>query len=239
MHDVARARASQVRLERRAVSSRLSPVSTPGELSASPALEFGGRALDVAGALALLVALLPFLTVIALAVKLTSPGPVLFAQRRVGRGGRWFSCWKFRTMVTDAEERLTELLSHDAAARQEWARDHKLRRDPRVTAIGVFLRKSSLDELPQLFNVLGGTMSLVGPRPIELAECSRYGRYLGHYCAVRPGITGLWQISGRNDTSYRRRIAFDVVYARRRSLALDAKILAVTVPRVMMQKGAY
>ena len=145
------------------------------------------RLLDVTVATAIVVFLLPLLAVISLTIFLSSPGPVVFKQRRIGKDGHAFSCWKFRTMVTDAEEQLAALLSSDPQARAEWAKDHKLRYDPRVTFVGRLLRKSSLDELPQLFNVLSGTMSLVGPRPIVLAECSRYGRHFADYCAVSSG----------------------------------------------------
>jgi exopolysaccharide production protein ExoY len=197
------------------------------------------RFFDLVVATVIIIALLPLLCIISLAVFVSSPGPIVFRQRRIGKDGLAFSCLKFRTMVTDAEQRLADLLSSDPEARAEWANDHKLRYDPRVTLVGRLLRKSSLDELPQLFNVLSGTMSLVGPRPIVLAECSRYGRHFADYCSVRPGITGLWQISGRNDVSYRRRIACDVLYSRRQSVGLNFTILALTIPRVLMRSGAY
>jgi lipopolysaccharide/colanic/teichoic acid biosynthesis glycosyltransferase len=141
-------------------------------------------------------------------------------------------------MVSDADVRLVQLLAESAQAREEWARDHKLRRDPRITPIGSFLRRSSLDELPQLFNVLKGEMSLVGPRPIVHSEIERYGRYFREYCRVRPGITGLWQISGRSNVSYRRRVALDVTYVRSKSLVLDIKILALTLPCVLVARGS-
>ena len=142
-------------------------------------------------------------------------------------------------MAIDAEERLAELLARDPIARAEWARDHKLRDDPRATPLGVFLRRSSLDELPQLFNVLQGTMSLVGPRPIVDAEIARYGKRFQHYCAVKPGITGLWQVSGRNDVSYRTRVALDCIYAKSRSPGLYLWIVVVTIPAVLLRKGSY
>ena len=142
-------------------------------------------------------------------------------------------------MVVDADARLRNLLETSAEARAEWERDHKLRDDPRVIGIGRFLRKTSLDELPQLWNVVRGDMSLVGPRPIVVGEISRYGRYFEHYCAVRPGITGLWQVGGRNDVSYRRRVAYDVTYSRARSCAMNVKIIAYTVPSVLFQRGSY
>lgn len=197
------------------------------------------RLIDVAIALVALVFLFPLLVVIAICVALSDRGPVFFAQDRVGCGGRMFRCYKFRTMAVDADARLKKLLAENPRARAEWLRDHKLRDDPRIVGIGSFLRKSSLDELPQLINVLRGDMSLVGPRPIVPSEIYRYGRYFHHYCDVRPGITGLWQISGRNDTSYRRRVAFDVAYSRSRSAGFNLKILLLTVPCVLLAKGSY
>jgi lipopolysaccharide/colanic/teichoic acid biosynthesis glycosyltransferase len=190
-------------------------------------------------ALAALCLLSPVMLVIALAVSLQDGGSAIFAHKRLGRNGKPFYCLKFRSMAADADTRLAELLAASPQAREEWARDHKLRRDPRVTRLGEFLRKSSLDELPQLFNVVKGEMSLVGPRPIVEKERAKYGHRFAAYCAVRPGITGLWQVSGRNDVSYRTRVAMDACYARRRSLALDAWILAMTVPSVLLSKGSY
>lgn len=197
------------------------------------------RSLDVALAVTALVFVLPLMGVVALAVFLQDGGPVLFSHRRIGRGGKPFYCWKFRSMAVDAEARLKDLLASDPAAQEEWARDHKLRNDPRVTRLGAFLRRSSLDELPQLFNVLQGTMSLVGPRPIVDAEISRYGHRFGHYCSVKPGITGLWQISGRNDVSYRTRVALDCLYAKSQSPVLYLWIVVVTIPAVLSRKGSY
>jgi len=182
--------------------------------------------------------LLPVIVATALIVLLQGPGPVLFIHRRIGRRGEPFGCLKFRTMAIDAQERLGELLATNAAAREEWARDQKLRDDPRVTRLGRFLRKTSLDELPQLINVLRGEMNLVGPRPILESEIPRYGAGYRHYCAVKPGITGLWQVSGRTDTSYRKRVALDVLYAKRRSARLDLLILLRTVPAVLLRQGS-
>jgi lipopolysaccharide/colanic/teichoic acid biosynthesis glycosyltransferase len=190
-------------------------------------------------ALLALIFTLPIMLGVGFAIFLQDGGPVLFAHRRVGRDGRSFRCLKFRSMAIDAEARLAGLLARDPQARAEWAEDHKLRNDPRVTALGEFLRKSSLDELPQLFNVLRGEMSLVGPRPIVEAEIVKYGRRFDQYCAVKPGITGLWQVSGRNDTTYRTRVALDCVYAANRSLMLDARVLVATVPAVLMRRGSY
>jgi exopolysaccharide production protein ExoY len=197
------------------------------------------RALDVTIALVALIFFLPLMLVIAALVYATDPGPIFFAHRRIGKGGRHFRCFKFRSMAVNAEALLSDLLANDPVARAEWARDHKLKNDPRITTVGAFLRKSSLDELPQIFNVLCGDMALVGPRPIVDAEALRYGRYFAHYCSVRPGITGLWQVSGRNNVSYRRRVAFDVAYSRSRSALFDVKILAMTVPSVVMARGSY
>ncbi|WP_254602181.1 sugar transferase [Sphingomonas bacterium] len=194
--------------------------------------------LDISASLALLLFLAPLLLLVAALVFITDPGPMIFGHRRIGQYGRQFRCFKFRSMVVDAEARLEELLSRDADARLEWERDHKLRSDPRITMIGNFLRRTSLDELPQLFNVLRGEMSLVGPRPIVEAEVRRYGRYFGYYKQVRPGITGLWQVSGRSNTSYRRRVALDVKFAKSQSVRLYVNILLKTVPSVLLAKGS-
>lgn len=206
----------------------------------SNALDLGvTRLLDIAVSLCAIVLIAPLLVLIAAAIALFDRGPIIFAQPRVGRNGRMFACFKFRSMVVDADLRLAEYLAESPEAQAEWDRDHKLRNDPRITKLGLFLRKSSLDELPQLFNVLRGDMALVGPRPIVTGEIVRYGRYFTDYCAVKPGITGLWQVSGRNDVSYRRRVALDTCYARSRSLGLDLKIAAKTVPAVLRASGCY
>lgn len=197
------------------------------------------RAIDIIISLAAILLLLPLLLITMIAVKLTSRGPMLFAHHRLGFGGRTFPCLKFRTMVVDAQERLQHILETDPEARAEWMRDHKLRKDPRITPIGKFLRASSIDELPQFVNVLRGEMSIVGPRPIVKGEVARYGRYFAHYCSVKPGITGLWQVSGRNDVSYRRRVAMDVRYSRLRSVELNIRIIVLTVPMVVLARGSY
>lgn len=189
--------------------------------------------------LAIAIFILPLMVMIALAIRAHDGGPVFFRHRRVGHHGKAFYCLKFRTMSVDAEARLREVLANDPAARAEWARDFKLRDDPRVTPIGRFLRRSSLDELPQIFNLMRGEMNLVGPRPIVEAEVARYGWRYRHYCAVKPGITGLWQVSGRNDVSYRTRVAMDSLYARRRSTMLDIWLLAATLPAVLSKRGCY
>ncbi len=165
-------------------------------------------------------------------------GPALFQHRRIGAGGRAFSCMKFRTMVVDADRQLQRVLATDPAAAAEWEADQKLSTDPRITRIGQFLRRSSLDELPQLFNVLRGEMSLVGPRPIVTAEVARYGDDIEYYYEAKPGITGLWQVSGRNDTGYARRVKLDVWYVRNWALWHDVAILLKTIPAVFLRRGA-
>jgi len=197
------------------------------------------RAIDVLIALAAIIVLLPLLVLIVAALKITSPGPVLFAHRRVGKGGRIFPCYKFRSMVVNSADVLKQHLAEHPEAQAEWLRDQKLRNDPRVTAIGRLLRRTSLDEVPQIFNVLRGEMSMVGPRPIVEAEVVRYRQYIVDYMSVKPGITGLWQISGRNNTTYRRRVALDTAYARSRTVSMDLAIMARTVPAVLTGSGCY
>lgn len=197
------------------------------------------RVLDVIGAAVLLVLFAPLMAVIALLVA-RDGGPVLYRHRRVGRDGVPFDCLKFRSMVPDADRRLADLLERDPAARAEWEATRKLRRDPRVTPIGRLLRASSLDELPQLVNVLKGEMSLVGPRPVQQAELTAfYGAAAAYYRAVRPGLTGPWQISGRNDISYADRVALDVRYVTEASLLDDIRILLRTPLAVLRRRGAY
>lgn len=197
------------------------------------------RALDILGAGALLLLALPAFLVIAALVKLDG-GRAFYAHERVGRGGRLFGCLKFRSMVMDADRRLAALLATDAEARAEWEATRKLKNDPRVTWIGRVLRATSLDELPQLINVLKGEMSLVGPRPVQASELAAYyGAAAQHYMAVRPGITGPWQVSGRSDTSYAQRVALDVAYATQPSILTDVKILLRTPAAVLARRGAY
>jgi exopolysaccharide production protein ExoY len=197
------------------------------------------RTMDVLLALSGIVLLAPLLLLCFLAVALTSPGPALFRHRRVGFGGKPFYCLKFRTMAIDAPERLRLLIESDAAAAAEWASSCKLRCDPRITPIGNLLRKSSLDELPQLFNVLKGEMSMVGPRPVTEDELIRYSDAVSVYMTCRPGITGLWQVSGRSTTTYSRRVACDAFYAKNWTIALDTKILIVTIPSLLLTDSAY
>jgi lipopolysaccharide/colanic/teichoic acid biosynthesis glycosyltransferase len=197
------------------------------------------RMLDIIVASIAIVVLAPLLLGTALMIALSRSGPVLFRQSRIGRDGVLFTCLKFRTMHRDSDAMLAELLANCPQARAEWAEDQKLRHDPRVSAFGRFIRRASIDELPQLWNVLTGDMSIVGPRPIVASEAPRYGRYIRHYQATRPGITGVWQVNGRNDTSYRRRIACDVVYSRSVSIATNLRIIFCTVPVVLKARGAY
>jgi lipopolysaccharide/colanic/teichoic acid biosynthesis glycosyltransferase len=188
--------------------------------------------------LLLLAFILPVMLATGMLVLMQDGGPIIFRHRRIGKNGETFECLKFRTMAVDAQARLAELLARDPGAREEWGRDQKLREDPRITRLGGFLRRTSLDELPQLINVLRGDMNLVGPRPIVEAEIERYGRRFRSYRAVKPGITGLWQVSGRNDVAYSTRVALDALYARRQSMGLDLWILVRTVPAVLLRQGS-
>jgi exopolysaccharide production protein ExoY len=197
------------------------------------------RAFDVLCAAVALIVISPLLALVALSVKCSSPGPVFFLQERIGRGGRRFYCYKFRTMVADADEQLQLLLARSETARAEWGSAEKLKRDPRVTGVGQMLRLSSMDELPQLINVLRGDMSLVGPRPIVEKEISRYRERYYDYLRARPGITGLWQVSGRNDVSYETRTELDQRYVRNWSMLADIVILLRTVAVVLSSKGCY
>jgi len=194
-------------------------------------------AFDLAAASALLLLALPVLLVLGALVRMDG-GPALYAHRRIGANGRMFDCLKFRSMVVDADAVLHRLLENDAAAAAEWADTHKLRNDPRITRMGRFLRATSLDELPQLLNVLRLEMSLVGPRPIVRAEVNQYGEDIVYYYETRPGLTGLWQVSGRSDTSYAHRVHLDTWYAKNWTVWHDIAILAKTVPAVLKREGA-
>jgi lipopolysaccharide/colanic/teichoic acid biosynthesis glycosyltransferase len=176
---------------------------------------------------------------IAVVIRVTSPGPVFFGHDRIGRNRKVFRAWKFRSMHVNADELLEEHLASNPEAREEWAKDQKLKDDPRLTLVGRFLRRTSLDELPQLWNVICGDMSLVGPRPIVEGEVGKYGTEFERYMSVPPGITGLWQVSGRNNTTYEERIQLDATYVENWSLALDAYILGRTFEAVFTGEGAY
>ena len=197
------------------------------------------RIFDIVVSLCGMVVVVPLAAVLSVMVCLDSPGPVIFAHRRIGQNGKEFPCYKFRSMVTDAQAVLERHLREHPEAREEWERDFKLKDDPRVTRVGAFLRRTSLDELPQLINVLKGEMSLVGPRPIVQAEIAKYGEYFHDFCLVPPGITGLWQVSGRSDTSYEERVQMDSWYVRNWSVWMDIVYLLKTVKVVLDRKGAY
>ncbi|HPJ92513.1 MAG TPA: undecaprenyl-phosphate galactose phosphotransferase WbaP, partial [Deltaproteobacteria bacterium] len=197
------------------------------------------RVFDVLFSIMGMVILSPLLVGIMLLIRLDSNGPVFFGHKRLGRGGRYFSCYKFRTMLINSQDILNNLLENDQEAREKWERDFKLKDDPRITKIGSFLRKTSLDELPQLWNVLKGDMSLVGPRPIIADEVQKYGEKSKYLFRVIPGITGLWQVSGRNDVDYDERILLDEYYAKNWSLWLDIELLFRTIGAVLKKKGAY
>jgi Undecaprenyl-phosphate galactose phosphotransferase WbaP len=199
------------------------------------------RAGDIGFSLLVLALGAPLLLLLAVLVKLSSKGSVFYCQRRIGRGYRGFGCLKFRTMRKDADRVLAQVLASDPELRAEFERDFKLKNDPRITPIGKFLRRSSLDELPQFINVLKGEMSVVGPRPIVWDELERYGRNMDQVLSVRPGLTGLWQVSGRNNLPYETRVKLDLFYARNRSFWLDLGIILRTIGVVLlpMDRGAY
>ncbi len=197
------------------------------------------RVFDVMVSLTALILLAPIFLIVIVLIKAGSKGPAFFGHTRIGRGGRQFKCFKFRTMVVNAQAVLEELLANDARARAEWEKDFKLKEDPRITRIGSFLRRSSLDELPQLYNVFKGEMSLVGPRPIISDEVAKYGDKARYFFKVTPGITGLWQVSGRNDLSYDERVMLDEYYAKNWSLWLDIEIIIRTFGAVFKRQGAY
>jgi Undecaprenyl-phosphate galactose phosphotransferase WbaP len=196
------------------------------------------RLFDTLVAALLLVVLSPMMMLIALLLKLEG-GSVLFAHQRIGKNGRKFDCYKFRSMVPNAEQQLQSLLQHNAHLKAEWDKEHKLKDDPRISRMGDFLRRTSLDELPQLFNVLKSEMSLVGPRPIVEDELQKYGLDKSYYLMVRPGMTGLWQVSGRNDVDYETRVYLDAWYVKNWSLWYDLAILFKTVKVVFGRNGAY
>jgi lipopolysaccharide/colanic/teichoic acid biosynthesis glycosyltransferase len=227
---------------------RLSSASIPAESTASSLLaaqSLRGRVLKRGGDIVFSLLVLglgsPLFLLLAVLVKLSSRGSVFYCQRRIGRGYKGFGCLKFRTMRRDADRVLAAMLEADPKLRAEFERDHKLKRDPRITPLGKFLRRSSLDELPQFINVLRGEMSVVGPRPIVWDELRRYGRNMDEVLSVRPGLTGLWQVSGRNNLTYRTRVRLDLTYVRNRSFWLDLGIVLRTIGVVLlpMDRGAY
>lgn len=215
---------------------RPSPSPELGEpVVARPLYEFCKRGLDLGGSFVLLVIFSPLFLALAVGVKLSSPGPILFRQKRLGRGGKTFWCYKFRTMVEDAES----LLAQCRELRARFDENYKLTEDPRITRLGSVLRRTSLDELPQLWNVFRGDMSLIGPRPIVEPELSKYGPNGRRLLEVKPGLGGLWQVSGRSNTTYAERILMDMAYVERRSFWLDVKLLIATAVVVIRGRGAY
>lgn len=204
-----------------------------------PSVRVAKRAIDVVVVTGFIMMFWWVLVAIALLIRCSSSGAALYGQTRIGREGKAFTAWKFRSMVSDADARLAAILDADPALRDEWDRHRKLRHDPRITWIGAFLRRTSLDELPQLWNVLRGEMSLVGPRPIVHDEIPRYGEHFALFCKVRPGLSGLWQVSGRSDTGYEERVALDCYYVRSWSIWLDLVIIARTFRVVLLGRGAY
>lgn len=199
------------------------------------------RAGDIVFSLSVLTLGAPIFIALALMVKASSRGPVFYIQPRIGRDYKKFGCIKFRTMRKDSDKLLQSLLASSPALKKEFASDFKLKNDPRITKLGRFLRRSSLDELPQFLNVLRGEMSVVGPRPIVKAELNRYGYHMNEVLAVRPGMTGLWQVSGRNNLSYRQRVRLDLHYSRSRNFVMDFKIVLKTIMVVLnpRDRGAY
>jgi Undecaprenyl-phosphate galactose phosphotransferase WbaP len=197
------------------------------------------RFVDVALILLFSPLILLIVGIVAVMVMFSSPGPIFYSHRRIRKHGAFFSMWKFRTMCVNSAEVLEEYLASHPEARAEWNSTHKLRHDPRITPIGSFLRRYSLDELPQLWNVLAGHMSLVGPRPIVAAEVEKYADSFECYCMVKPGLTGLWQVSGRSELTYDERVALDCYYVNHWSVRMDIKILLKTFAAVIKQDGAY
>ncbi|MBF0491235.1 MAG: sugar transferase [Deltaproteobacteria bacterium] len=197
------------------------------------------RVFDITFAILLLPFLLPLMAVIGVLIKLDSKGPVFFRHERIGYQGEAFKCFKFRTMMQGAQKILKDVLKQDPQSLEEWNKDFKLKNDPRITKIGKFLRKTSLDELPQILNVIKGEMSFVGPRPIIKDEIKMYGVDFEFYKNLKPGITGLWQVSGRNNVEYQSRVSLDKQYFFEQSLGLDILILIKTIPEVLKSRGAY
>ena len=196
------------------------------------------RAMDMIVAGMAIIALLPLFIGVGLVIRFSSTGPVFYGHNRIGFDGTVFKCWKFRSMVSNGDEVLDDHLNRSAAARLEWHDTLKLKDDPRVTPIGRVIRKLSIDELPQLFNILMGEMSVVGPRPVVAAELTRYGTAAKYYLRTRPGLTGLWQVSGRNDVSYLRRVVMDRFYVSHHSVLMDCWIVLRTIPAVLSSRGA-
>jgi exopolysaccharide production protein ExoY len=223
-----------------ATRSAVSPLSSSDDTDLSfPIGGIAKRSFDVSSALLALLILSPIFLMIMALVKLSDRGPAFYGHRRVGHNGRMFHCLKFRTMVMNGDEVLRQYLAANPEAAEEWKATRKLKNDPRVTAIGNVLRKLSLDELPQLINIIRGEMSVVGPRPVVDEELNYYESAASYYLSTRPGLTGLWQISGRNDVSYKERVDFDTQYVRNWSMMQDVSIIVKTIPAVCMSRGSY
>lgn len=197
------------------------------------------RCLDIFLCLIAAPIVLPVSLVIAVAIKITSPGPIFYGHKRIGKNHTQLKCWKFRSMCIDADKKLKEILATDPVRAAEWEKDRKFTDDPRVTKLGKFLRKTSLDELPQLWNIFIGQMSFVGPRPVTEPELSKYGQFADYVLSVKPGLSGMWQISGRSDTGYEERITLDTYYIQNWSMWLDIWIIIKTIWVVINGKGAY
>ena len=199
------------------------------------------RFLDILFSSILIFLISPLIILICVAIKLESRGPIIFKQKRIGKNLRHFNCYKFRTMSEEAEDILNQLLSKNPELEKEFLTTQKIKNDPRITNIGRILRKTSLDELPQIINILKGDMHLIGPRPIVDSEKIRYGKYLNEVFSVRPGITGLWQVSGRNKLSYKRRVELDLIYIRNTNFKLDLNIFFRTIGVIILpfDNGAF
>ena len=219
-----------------------SPKRTPPQRLPRPfksRRDFGKRLFDFLFSFTVIVLLAPLYLIIAIIIRISSPGKAIYAQTRLGRGGKVFTCYKFRTMYSDADKRLTEILTHDQKRRIEWELSQKLRNDPRIFPFGRYLRKLSLDELPQFWNVLKGDLSVVGPRPYMVSQRKKIGSFINKILVVRPGITGLWQTSGRSNTSFYHRIILDNEYVNHRSFWFDCWLILKTIPQVLLAKDAF
>lgn len=216
-------------------------LSGPAAVSHAEVALGGGakRVVDIVTASIALLLLWPLIAIALIATWISSPGPLIFGHERIGFNGRNFRCLKIRTMVTNADVVLRDLLESDPGAAREWEESQKLRNDPRVHRVGAILRKTSIDELPQLWNVIKGDMSIVGPRPIVAAEVRRYSHNFSAYTATRPGITGLWQVMGRSDCSYEERVSFDIAYVSGWTLVRDVWIMVKTFHVVLSRSGSY
>ncbi|HEY9651209.1 MAG TPA: sugar transferase [Coleofasciculaceae cyanobacterium] len=228
-------------LVKRGIQPRTSPSRHKGVARYRLDGDFAKRLFDVVFSLSILILFFPVYLILAILIAVTSPGPIFYVQKRVGRNYKPFGCIKFRTMVVNADELLLDLMEKSPELREEFEDNFKLKKDPRITAIGRFLRMTSLDEFPQFWNVLKGDMSVVGPRPLVPEEIPRYGHHMDKILTIRPGITGLWQVSGRNDIPYNRRIQIDVYYVNFRNFWLDLWLIVKTIGVILSIKnnGAY